>query len=265
MQLKAKMVRALAGSLTCLAVTACTFNPFIANNHNTGSGGSTAVGAGIGAGGVWLLGGSKTMALFGGIAGGAVGYYVSSLRYDAGGIIDVGGQVYILGEYIGIYLPTDKVFESNTADLLPGATRVLDSVAAVLQRKPNNNIMVSGNTSGFDRPRREQKLSQKRAKVIAAYLWTAGIQQFKGSTDQSSDTRQFTYVGYGDYFPIASDLTNNGIRANSRIQITSYPSWADLHERNNKIDKNNIASMNDDAAASVRDNRDTCGKDRQNC
>lgn len=258
MRLKDNMIRTLACSLTCLAFSACSFNPFVTPNHNTGSPGATAIGAGIGAGSVWVLNGSKTMTLFGGIAGGAAGYYLSSLRYDAAGIIDVGGDVYVLGDYIGIYIPTDKVFEVNTADLLPRATNVLDSVFAVLQRKPENNIMISGNTSGFDRPRREQKLSQKRAKVVAAYLWTAGIQQFKS---KMGETRRFNYVGYGDFFPIASDLTNKGIRANSRIQITSYPSKADLYSRGHKIDMTNIASMNDETP----EPGDDCGSDKSRC
>lgn len=259
MRLKDHMLRTLAGSLACLLFTACTFNPFISNNHNTGSAGATAAGAGIGVGSVWLLGGSKTMMLFGGIAGGAAGYYLSSLRYDAAGILDAGGNVYVLGDYIGIYIPTDKLFEVNTADLLPRASNILDSVVAVVQRKPDNNIMISGNTSGFDRPRRELKLSQKRAKVVAAYLWSAGLQQFKQNSD---DTRTFNYVGYGDYFPISSDLTNKGIRENSRIQITSYPSKAELYDHGKKVDMSNVAGMNDDSNIKPGDD---CGRNKSRC
>jgi hypothetical protein len=39
----------------------------------------------------------------------------------------------------------------------------------------------------------------------------------------SNDTRQLTYVGYGNYFPIANNITAKGIQSNSRIQITAYP------------------------------------------
>lgn len=259
MQLEVKIIRTLVCSLCFLAVAACSFNPFTTSNHTTGSAGAAAVGAGVGAGGVWLLGGSKTLMLAGGLAGGAVGYYITTLRYEAGGIISAGGNVYVLGEYIGIYLPTDKVFDVNTAELLPGASNILDSVVTVLQRNPNNNIMISGNTSGFGSPRREMQLSRKRARVVAAYLWSTGITQFK---DKSNETRRLTYTGYGDFFPIASDLTNKGIRTNSRIQITSYPSKEELHDNGHKINPNNIASMNDDAAKKTMDG---CGRDESEC
>jgi outer membrane protein OmpA-like peptidoglycan-associated protein len=254
MKLEVRIVRSLAIALGSIAMAACSFNPFVTNNHTTGDPTATAIGAGVGAGSVALLGGSKTSMLFAGLAGGAVGYYMTSLRNDAAGIIQADGNVYILGEYIGIYLPTDKVFEVNTATLLPGAETTLNSVVAVLQRKPDNNIMISGNTSGFNRASREQKMSERRAKVVAAYLWTSGIEQFK---DRSNDTRKFSYVGYGDYFPIASDRTNNGIRMNSRIQITSYPCYADLRESGHKIDMDNIASLNDDNPTGAPD---SCGR-----
>jgi outer membrane protein OmpA-like peptidoglycan-associated protein len=254
MKLEVSLTRTLVLMLCSLVTSACAYNPFISNNHTTGSALGTAAGAGIGGGTVALFGGSKAMIVLGGITGGAVGYYVTSMRYDASGLIQAGGNVYVLGDYIGIYIPSDRLFEANTDELLPQGPGILDSAVAVLQRKPSNNIMISGNTSGFSNARREQTLSQKRAKAVAAYLWSSGIVQFK---DSSNDTRKLNYVGYGDYFPVASDYTNNGIRANSRIQITSYPSFADLRERGHEINMNTIASMSDRMPAPAAD---TCGR-----
>ncbi len=178
---------------------------------------------GAGAGSVALLGGTKSFVILGGIGGGAVGYYLSSLRNDSGGIIQADGKVYVLGEYIGIYIPTDYLFEPNTADFLPRANFALDSIVAVLQRKPNNNIMISGNTSGFSRADREQLLSQRRAKAIAPIF---GLTVSSNSKKNSNDLRHLKYVGYGDYFPVATHYNNDSLRSNSRIQITSYPSYA---------------------------------------
>jgi outer membrane protein OmpA-like peptidoglycan-associated protein len=253
MKLDVCLTRTLAILLCSLTAAGCAYNPFLSNNHTTGSVAGTAVGAGVGAGSIALLGGSKPLMILGGIGGGAIGYYVTSLRYDSSAVLQAEGNVYMLGDYIGIYIPSDHLFEPNTADFLPRAPAILDSAIAVLQRKPNNNIMISGNTSGFDRQGREQALSQKRAKAVAAYMWSSGILQFK---DRSNDIRQLNYTGYGDYFPIASDHTNNGIRANSRIQITSYPCLADLRNNGHEIDMNTIASMSDKAAAPA----DACGR-----
>jgi len=238
--MKGRIAGLLAGTLCGLGLSACAYNPFIDNNHTTGTVTGTAVGAGAGVGTMALLGGSKSFLVLGGLGGGAAGYYVSSMRYAASGIIQAGGQVYILGDYVGIYLPTDKVFEPNTARLTPDADIILASVASVLNRKPNNNILISGNTSGFALPQWEKKLSTKRAKAVAANLWKSGVTAFK---QRENDTRKLNYVGYGNYYPIASNLTNQGIRSNSRIQITSYPCAGDLVATGNEKVFHNVGEM----------------------
>lgn len=227
----------ISSALLFSLLTGCTFNPFTLNNKTTGTATGALAGAGIGAGGVALLGGSKPMMVLAGLGGGALGYYMTTLRYESGGIIQSAGQVYEVGDLIGIYIPSDQLFEANTADFLPQASAILDSTATVLKRKPNNNILISGNTSGFYRSRWERKLSERRAQKVAAYLWNAGVNQFK---DQSIELRKLNYVGYGDYFPIAQKYTNEGIRENSRIQITSYPNDCDLG-----LDKRHVALYNE--------------------
>lgn len=228
--------------LSIVFLTSCSYNPFISNNHLTGDPAAGAIGAGVGAGAVALAGGTKPMIAVGGIAGGMFGYYVTTLRHDAGPIIRGGGNVYQVGKLIGIYIPTDNLFEPNTAELLPEANAILDATIVVLERYPNNNIIVSGNTSSFYTSRWEQRLSEKRAQVVAAYLWRGGISQFKF---QSNDTRKLLYVGYGDYFPIANYYTDKGIRANSRIQITSYPSDCDLHIDQRTASMRNVGTSDD--------------------
>lgn len=259
MSWQATSLRTAILTLGILAVSACTYNPLISNNHTTGSAAGVAVGAAAGAGSIALLGGTRPMIFLGGITGGAIGYYVTSLRYDASGIMQAGGNVYVLGDYIGIYIPSDRLFESNTAIFLPQAPPILDSASAVLQRKPDNNILISGNTSGFYRTRWEKKISEDRARAVAAYLWSSGIQQFK---PDSNEMRKLNYVGYGNYYPIASDLTNNGIRMNSRIQITSFPCLDDLRDNGRKIDMNNIASLNQETPSNQK-NR--CGRGDGSC
>lgn len=255
-KMKASLVFSLVFSLLFLA--GCSFNPFTSNNHTTGSPVGALVGAGAGAGGVALLGGSKPLMAVAGLGGGMLGYYVTTLRYDAGGIYRAGGDVYKVGDFVGIYIPSDKLFEPTTDDFLPQAPTILDSVAVVLQRYPNNNILISGNTSGFYRTRWEQKLSERRAQKVASYLWNAGINQMN---DTNATMRKLNYVGYGDYFPISNDYTNNGIRKNSRIQITSYPSSCDLLLDKRHAAVNNIGSMEDNA---INDAPNRCGP-KQEC
>ena len=185
-------------SFVFISLTACNYNPFLANNHTTGNPGIALLGAGAGVGTVALLGGTKPIMVLAGITGGAAGYYLTSLRNAASGIYQAGGQVYKVGNYVGVYIPTDNLFEPNTAEFVSGYRNTLDSIAAVLQHFPNNNILISGNTSGFAHSRWEMKLSLARARQVALYLWDAGVNHFK---NPGIDTRKLDYVGYGDYFP----------------------------------------------------------------
>jgi flagellar motor protein MotB len=228
------------------SLVSCSYNPFILNNHTTGSPTGAVLGglAGgvLGSGLAAAFGGSRTTIALGAIGGGALGYYFTTLRYDAGGIILTGGQVYKIGDYVGIYISSDCLFEPNTADFLPYATNILDSAAEVLARYPNNNILISGNTSGFACSKWEQKLSERRAQRIAAYLWNSGISPFRY---QSINMRKLNYVGYGDYLPTSHKYTNLSIRQNSRIQITSYPASCDLQISQQSSTFQNVGSSDD--------------------
>jgi len=208
----------------------------------TGSPTGAAVGAGAGAGSAALLGASNSVLAMTGLGGAGVGYYVTTLGFQSKSLRRKGGKVYQVGDMVAIYIPSDMLFESNTADFLPQSDDILNSVYTILQRKPNNNILISGNTSGFYRPKWEQKISQQRAEKISAYLWNAGLSTFQ---NQSTDLRKLNYVGYGDYFPIANKLTNKGIRENSRIQITSYPNSQKLCLTQRQVAMTNFGGTND--------------------
>lgn len=218
--------RILAIILSVFLLASCSYNPFSYNNHTTGDPAAAGIGAAIGAGSVALINGPKYMMVGAGIGGGVLGYYSSTLRFASGGVVQTGGQAFQIGQYVTIYIPTDKLFEANTADFLPTAKPILDSAVSILERYPNNNILVSGNTSGFGRARWERRLSTARAEKVSAYLWEEGINNFKRP---SNNFRYLNYVGYGDYFPISSTRYNSGIRKNSHIQISSYPNTADFY------------------------------------
>ena len=231
------------------SLTGCSYNPFLLNNHTTGSPVGAVAGASIGAGTVALLGGDKSLMLLAGIGGGVVGYYATTLRYDSGGIIQGGGQVYTIGKVVGIDIPSDRLFEPNTDILLPQASPILDSVATVLNRYPNNDVTISGNTSGFYRARWEQYISEKRAEKVASYLWDAGVNDWK---ERSNDTRKLRVVGYGDYFPIANKFNNRSLRQNSHIQIISSPTGCDLGMGRESRTTQNMAALDTDSTDSPR-------------
>lgn len=233
-------------------VSSCTYNPFSTQNRLTGNPAAPLLGAGIGAGGFALLGAPRQLIMLGGVGGGALGYYVSTLRYDAGGIVAVGGQVYQIGDYLGIDIPTDYLFEENSSRLLSNGSSVLDSVVDVLNRYGNRSILVAGHTSGFDRPGRERRLSKARAKVVVDYLRESGINAFEES---SINLRKIDYVGYGDRFPIANHFQNDSIRQNSHILISAYPSKRQLEARPYRPVFKDIGARDDSGFRGKGDNK----------
>src|SRR5262245_3459899 len=103
-----RILKILSTSVLSLPLlVSCSYNPFIPNNHETGSPLGAAIGAGVGGGTIAALGGSKFYIAIGALTGGAIGYYVTTLRYDSGGVIQSGGKVYKVGDIVGIYIPSD--------------------------------------------------------------------------------------------------------------------------------------------------------------
>ena len=226
-----------------LILSACSYNPTNGGDHLTGNALGAGVGAIVGGGTAALLGSSsKPVIGIAALAGAGIGYYLTTLRFDSAGIIQAGGQVYTQGDYATIEISSDKLFDANSSDLLPQAEPILKSAATVLNRYPCHNIMISGNTSGFGSSRYERKLSEDRARQVAAFLWVNGISSFK---PQSIDSRQLTYVGYGNYFPVANTMTQTGIRANSRIQITAYPTKDQLLINKKQRMFSNVGALED--------------------
>ena len=132
------------------------------------------------------------------------------------------GSIFTVGDYATVEIPTDKLFDTNTSDLYLKRTLFLPAIE-VLKRYPDNNIAISGNTSGLDQSAMKNNFPKHARQVTL--LWANGINSF---TKNGMTMRKLIYTGYGDYFPIANNIHNSGIRANSRIQITAIPTKAQL-------------------------------------
>lgn len=215
----------IAFFIILLSIGGCANRGSETDSQTARSAAGAALGAAAAVAGTAALGAPRPLVIGAGIGGAALGYYLTSTNFDAGPINRAGGQIYVQGEYVGVSIPSYVLFETNSADFTPDAEALLDSAVAVLKRYPNNNILVSGNTSGFGSHRYDQNLSTARARQVASYLWAHGINNFK---NQNNQMRKLNFVGYGDYFPIANSTKSRNIQKNSRIQITSYPSQVDL-------------------------------------
>ena len=224
-----------------LLMTGCTYTG--KDNNLSGNAAGPVLGGAIGVAATAALGAPRPLVIGAGIGGAALGYYMTTLRFDAGPIFKSGGEVYSQGEYVGISIPSYKLFEPNSAEFTPQAEPLLDSAIAVLKRYPDTNIIISGNTSGMGNSHYDQKLSEARARQVASYLWSHGVNNFKQQS--INNNRKLTFVGYGDYFPIVDSTKVGNIQKNSRIQITGYPSTADLKLDSKSTVFNNVGSAED--------------------
>jgi hypothetical protein len=246
---------------TLLFLTGCAS---ISNtNPPTGNIIGPVIGGGAGAGAAALVGASKPFIAASGLLGAGLGYYLTTMDFSAHGLTAAGGKVYVLGDFVIIDIPTDNIFEVNTADFMPGTGPALDGIANVLARYPQNNIFISGNTSGFWTERFEKNMSECRAGRIAASLWRRGITNsvlVKSNVMSKNDEqeRRLIYIGYGDEFPVANHYHIKGMRGNSHIQIISSPRDEALHwdkcvKHFKTFDNTNVGEVPTDTSAKAQD------------
>ena len=102
----------------------------------------------------------------------------------------------------------DVLFETNKADLLPGAMRSIDKLARFLEDNPNRKVLIEGHTDSRGSDAYNLKLSQKRADAVRQALISRGIL-----------SNRIIAKGYGEKYPVASNLISAGRQQNRRVEI----------------------------------------------
>ena len=100
------------------------------------------------------------------------------------------------------------LFDFEKASLQPGANEIVSRAVDYLRSNPESQIVIEGHTDHIGSKRYNQTLSEKRARAIATALKSRGI---------NSD--RITAVGYGESKPVADNNTDDGRRANRRVEI----------------------------------------------
>ena len=103
----------------------------------------------------------------------------------------------------------DLQFEADSAKLLPGETKRLDNIAAVLKEAGQSQFLIEGHTARVGGTEGEMELSLARAHAIAEALAKRGIQ-----------AGRFICKGSGGNKPVADNSTPEGRARNRRVEIT---------------------------------------------
>ena len=110
-----------------------------------------------------------------------------------------------LGESI---ILKNLVFETNKSEILPPSFEELNKVVDYLIKNNKNKIELSGHTDNLGQEESNQKLSEARAKAVAEYLISNGINKDR-----------IVYKGYGSTAPIATNETEEGKQQNRRVEF----------------------------------------------
>jgi outer membrane protein OmpA-like peptidoglycan-associated protein len=107
-----------------------------------------------------------------------------------------------------ITLNGNVLFAYNQSELMPQARSELDSLMAKLQNTDVVSIKVIGHTDSQGSDAYNQKLSERRASSVAAYLLSQGVAPNK-----------LTSEGRGESQPVVDNDTEEGRAQNRRVEL----------------------------------------------
>ena len=183
---------------------------------NTMKGGAIGAGTGGVAGGVigHQLGNTALGAIIGAAIGGTTGALIGrhmdkqaeEMRQDI-----KNAKIERIGEGIKITFDSGILFAFDSSELQPAARTNIESLAKVLKKYPDTNILIEGGTDNTGSEEYNQKLSERRAEAVADYQKRLGVAGSRIST-----------IGLGEMNPIASNDTDYGRQQNRRVEVAIF-------------------------------------------
>ena len=109
-----------------------------------------------------------------------------------------------------ILMPTDLLFDYDSANLRPGATASLQKLGRLIERNPQAVFRVEGHTDSFGSDQYNMDLSQRRAETVKAWL----------VENMSIDQARVQTQGYGKtHLIVPADRSVDEQQLNRRVEI----------------------------------------------
>lgn len=108
-------------------------------------------------------------------------------------------------------LPSEVMFDYDSADISPGFTPTLRQVARLIRRQRGVRARIIGHTDSVGSESYNLDLSLRRAESVATFLGAQGVQN-----------RRLVTLGRGELEPIASNATPEGRQMNRRVDIVLF-------------------------------------------
>jgi outer membrane protein OmpA-like peptidoglycan-associated protein len=177
-----------------------------------------AIGAGVGGAAGGIVGhqlgntaiGAIIGAAIGGTAGGLIGRHMDrqaeEMRQDI-----KNAKIERVGEGIKIIFDSGILFNIDSSELQPTAKANIESLAKILNKYPDTNILIEGDTDNTGSDEYNQRLSERRALAVADYQ-----KSFKVASSRIST------VGLGELNPVASNDSDYGREQNRRVEVAIF-------------------------------------------
>jgi outer membrane protein OmpA-like peptidoglycan-associated protein len=156
--------------------------------------GNTALGAIIGA-------------AVGGGAGAIIGHKMDQQAKEIESQVP-NAQVHREGEGIIVTFSSNVLFAFDKSDLSDAAKSTIGDLNTILQKYPDENVLVIGNTDNVGTDAYNQKLSERRASSVSDYLQTLGV-----------SSSRITTKGMGESDPKVPNDTEAHRAENRRVEF----------------------------------------------
>lgn len=144
-----------------------------------------------------------------GAIGAGIGAYMDAQEAELRAQLQgTGVQVQRNGDQLNLIMPGNVTFNTNEYAIRNEFYPVLDSVAQVLYKYTDTNLLVTGHTDSTGSADYNYNLSNRRATSVANYLAQRGVNQSR-----------LISQGMGPDRPIASNATEQGRAQNRRVEL----------------------------------------------
>ena len=184
--------------------------------NNKIKGGAIGAGAGGAAGGLigHAAGNTALGAIIGAAVGGTAGVLIGNtmdkraeeMRRDI-----ANAKIERIGEGIKITFDSGILFQTNSSKLEPAVMSSIESLAMILNKYPDTNVLIEGDTDDTGTEEYNQALSERRAKSVADYAKSRGVAGSRIST-----------VGLGESNPVNSNTSEFGRQQNRRVEVAIF-------------------------------------------
>ena len=184
---------------------------------NAIKGGALGAAAGAAAGAVighytgHTAAGAIAGAAVGGTAGALIGHYMDQQKEEMEAQLE-GVSIERVGEGLKVVFDQGGInFDSGSATVQAGSMDNVTSLADILKKYGDTNMVIAGHTDSDGAAEFNQRLSEDRAATVASLLRERGV----------AAERMMT-TGYGESQPIASNDTMEGKQQNRRVEIAIF-------------------------------------------